>query len=213
MSTGSRRQFAPFSECFRIDRSCDRQQVQAVLDEIDGIHRTPLLPKIGIATVVGGAPGEFDPNALTLKLAAGDEYQRLTLVHEIGHILDLFAFDPDLPDYASRSDLSAFATWDNSVRLSQTYRRLRKRLEREQSPEVTAYLRYLVGPAELWARSYAQFIAKRSGRFSPGIALDLKGIIGQQKRRGTLPEQWPWEDFDAIDTAIERLLEAMSWLR
>ena len=63
--------------------------------------------------------------------------------------------------------------WDKAVRDSNTYRRLRQRLEREQSLDVAAYIRYLVDPAELWARSYTQFIARRSGRFSPGIALDL----------------------------------------
>src|SRR6476661_5527872 len=204
--SGSDQPLSTLAGSFQIDASCDLQQIAAILDEIDAIHRTPHLPDVRVLTVVGGPPGQFDPGTMTLSLAAGDEHRAVTLVHEIGHILDMYGFDPDLPGFASSSGLSLFAPWDRAVRDSLTYRDLRQRLDRANDLDVVAYLRYLVDPIELWARSYAQFIASRSGRFSPSLYREMNGIIGAQRRRGALTEQWPWEDFDTIDTAIEQLL-------
>jgi hypothetical protein len=209
----SDRPFAPLAASFQIDASCDVQQIAAILDGIDAIHRTPRLPEIRIVTVVGGPLGQFDPGTMALSLAAGDEHQAVTLVHELGHVLDLYGFDPALPDFASNSGLGFFAPWDRAVRDSLTYRDLRQQLARAHDLDVVAYLRYLVDPVELWARSYTQFIASRSGHFSPGLFREMSGIIRGQHRRGALAEQWPWEDFDPINTAIEQLLESVSWLR
>jgi len=208
-----RHPFARVGDAFHADATCDQARVSAVMRAIDSVHRAPELPNIRITTTVGESPGEFDPDAMTIKLDAGDRQPNVTLVHEIGHILDLYAFGPNLPDYASRSGLMLLADWDNAVRESRTYRSLRQLLEREERLEIVAYIRYLVDPVELWARSYAQFIARRSGRFSPNVAREMDGIINQQSRRGSLPEQWPWDDFQPVDTALQQLLESESWSR
>ena len=61
---------------------------------------------------------------------------------------------------------------------------------------------------EIWACAYAQYIALRSG--------DTQLLLDVQKRRdieiGVLQnEQWEWNDFGLIASAIDALLENLGW--
>ena len=50
------------------------------------------------------------------------------------------------------------------------------------------YLRYLLQPRELWARSYAQFIALKSGDLT--LRLQLNGLPSRPARMFSCGEQW-----------------------
>jgi hypothetical protein len=64
-------------------------------------------------------------------------------------------------------------------------------------------------PEELWARSYAQFIVRQSGRVDVArsiAALRLGEIAGI-----TVPLQWKEDEFDAIEREIELLMRSLGW--
>ena len=68
---------------------------------------------------------------------------------------------------------------------------------------------YLLDYTELWARSYAQFVAIES--HDPTL---LRQLAAPPPR--VVPFQWAtWrgDDFDAVRGAIQRLLRTKGWLR
>jgi hypothetical protein len=56
---------------------------------------------------------------------------------------------------------------------------------------------------ELWARSYAQFVARRSG--SSALQASLDGLRQRPSDAVYYPLQWDDDDFVEIDRAIEEL--------
>lgn len=64
---------------------------------------------------------------------------------------------------------------------------------------------------ELWARSYAQYIAVRSGD-----AQLLEELRGEQEKARTanlrVPEQWQDDDFEPIARAFDTLFSQLGWL-
>jgi hypothetical protein len=62
---------------------------------------------------------------------------------------------------------------------------------------------------ELWARSYAQYVAIRSG--SRTLTSSLNSLRKHEPGRVYYPLQWEDADFDGIDEAIEELFRRIGW--
>jgi hypothetical protein len=119
-----------------------------------------------------------------------------TGLHELGHLIDHRVLGAD-GEYASIShpDLQEFR---DAVAGSEAVKELRS-LE----PEHRDY--YLL-PEELWARAYAQYIAKRSGDPFLLAQLDLAAADADGS-------QWTDLDFFPIGRAIDNLFKKKGWIK
>lgn len=167
--------------------------------------------------------------AISIEVMARGLHKETTLAHEVGHFLDHQGIDG--VGYASKIALEGKTTssldgWWLAVARSQAYKTL---LDKQQSPDkyvvtvsqtsviegVTreytsvpdrAFLSYLLGPEELWARSYAQYIAVKSGD-----ATMLTQIARDRESKLYAESQWEAGDFVPIEQAIDALFAALGW--
>lgn len=117
-------------------------------------------------------------------------------MHETGHRLDHQVLG-SRGEYASVShpDLQEFR---DAVASSEAVKEL-KRLDSE-------YRDYYLLPQELWARAYAQYIAKRSGDPFLLAQLDLAAADADGS-------QWSDADFVLIGRAIDNLFKKKGWIK
>ncbi len=79
--------------------------------------------------------------------------------------------------------------------------------KREYKKIAPAFVEYLLRPRELFARSYAQYIAKVSRDSKLGRELD-------SVRRNSppwYPEQWDDSDFEEVGREFDSLMETLGW--
>jgi hypothetical protein len=184
---------------------------------IESVHRSPGvppdLPVQVVAFLVGAPHGDFDTRRIAINRKG--PHPRLALVHEFGHALDYFAIG-ETGVYATASGSPELEPWRTAVEASAAVVELRARLSMVFTSAVAVpspigtYLRYLLQPRELFARSYAQWIALRSGSTDLREELDLS-------RSGEGPfgdvVQWSIADFNDIATALDKLFGSLGWLR
>lgn len=124
--------------------------------------------------------------------------RRFTIAHEFGHYLDLEAIGPAGTEASGKAAITA--KWRDAVENSPPVKNLR---QLATSGKVTDRERnflegYLLSPEELWARSYSQWVAVRSG--DP----DLLAAVTAQVAQGT---QWTEREFGPIGRVIDELME------
>jgi hypothetical protein len=91
--------------------------------------------------------------------------------------------------------------WMRAVKASKAYRYINYTAD-------AAWRNYVLDPIELWAMSYAQWIALRSG--DPDLAAQLHD---QQQKHATYSMAWPNEDFEPIAEAMDEVFRSIGWLR
>jgi hypothetical protein len=137
-------------------------------------------------------------------------HPRLTYAHENGHRLDDTVLRaPGGLGSLVRSD-PLMGAWFDAVRTSPEYREL-------QAMQATFPIGdpfrktadYLISPAELWGRSYAQFVAQRSG--DPELLAEVRSSTSAHDR-GTSNSQWSMTSFSSIGAAIEAVLRGKGLL-
>jgi hypothetical protein len=139
-----------------------------------------------------------------------------TFVHETGHFLDLSGIGT--PGKFASYDDPILDGWRSAVRSSRAVTQLQDELASgvrrvtmpdgtvREYPVDTKYLGYLTDNSEVWARSYAQYIATRSGHETL-----LRGI--EEARQGSMyPAQWADDDFEPIALAIDEAFRQMGWI-
>lgn len=130
----------------------------------------------------------------------------LTVLHELGHLIDLLFFEPanklTQPD-DSKKELEPILIAAQSTRTWQQYQ---GRLNLHPLDDDALYL---TRPEEIWARAYAQYIAEKSGNETL-----LAAVIEQAAPAyNQLPEHWSSADFTPIRQAIDSLFQTKGWLR
>jgi hypothetical protein len=185
--------------------------VRRVLSAIDRVHRVTNVPALSVEVVPmqsGQRHGQFDGQRIAVNRRSNT--RELALVHEIGHVLDYFAIGADARTYASDAGASILDGWRRAAEASRSVRRLREVRAALLSggPRVAAYTDYVLQPSEIFARSYAQWLA--------GAAED--GTLTEQVTRlvGAEPPimqlvQWAPDDFTSIRVEFERLMERLRW--
>ncbi|MGE0444833.1 MAG: hypothetical protein AB7P99_06350 [Vicinamibacterales bacterium] len=209
----------------RIDSAAHRAMLREVLDEIDGVHGDGPLAQIPLyldreAPATTNAyyvpQGIGYPPRLAMTAAGMRRTPRLTLVHEVGHWLDEQALgdptrrpanvrmdilrDEDAQFFGTRNGNPAFNDWIEAVHGSQAFRQIF--LIEDADP---FFVRYLTSRHELWARSYAQYIATRSGN-----AL-LLADLNRVRSSAIYPQQWTDADFEPIGRAMDRMFADLGW--
>lgn len=206
--------------------------VQEVLATIDAVHTDGQLPTIPITSYSRGAGTSGNVSAggyratvdaqtgqltgsLSIDLNSHERAARAvrnTLTHEIGHFLDHRAFGAG-DDLATRAGDPAFAEWRRAVDATNHIAQLK---DAARTGTITAngvtyrglgvgYFKYLLEPHEVWARSYAQYVAEVSG--NPGMLAEIAGERGNRR----YPSQWTESDFAPVRAAIENLFRRKGW--
>lgn len=201
------------------------QSLRDAVAAINRVHRDGKLPVIPVTRA------SFTDRHAQFTNVAGKiaiEINRITgsaglaTVHEIGHFLDYSGLG-NSGEWASEAD-GVLDRWRAAVKESRSIQRLRPLLEAgvDQAAETLtggtvveyevnrAYLRYMLQPRELWARSYAQFITAKSG--DPILRRQMDDLRNQPTNKFYYGEQWEDEDFLPILASIEAIFHDLGWM-
>lgn len=175
---------------------------ESSLNVILSVHRLPPMQPIKISRNVRmDRRGEYDPDSRVLSVDVKTDKidPEFVFVHEVGHLLDeelLGIRSAILSQTSIRHKLARQVLTE--IKASQRYRYL----EKSKDP----FRSYLLLEHELWARAYAQFIAKRSGH--PVLLSNIRYHLSRNDNDFFFAQHWDDEDFSAIESAIENLLNS-----
>jgi len=215
---------APVSAAFNVLEF--KQISHHVLDKIDSVHSDGALPVIPLTRTTskeGGAYGLYSrthpdngDQAVKIALNRKSPHPEFTLAHEIGHFID----HKGLPgSYMSSEYHPVMEKWRKAVMESPEIQWLQQLSNTSDQVVIEGrvhripkdYISYLLRRREIWARSYSQWIAMKSG--DTKLVDQLKAEVNQDaKRKLPLPGQWREENFGPIAEAIEELFKQMGWL-
>jgi hypothetical protein len=221
---------APVSSTMRIEASGKVATVaRESLDTIDRVHGVGFSSHLTIPIVEGGsstrpAGFEFYHNGrpVHIELSPRSAAPHFDFTHEVGHFLDHQLIGPP-GEYASRSEDAILLGWKTAVQGTAAYHRLSNLAEMKRTrvpqpnggsryvPVDRIYVKYLLRPQEVFARSYAQFIAAESGNST--LVNELATL--RKTREGAIkyPAQWADEDFAAVREELLRVIMEMKWLK
>jgi hypothetical protein len=203
-------------------------EVREVIAAIDRVHGVRALPRIPIRLVRGMIRfGRFnydrqEGRPISIVVRLNQPFRRLTILHEIGHFLDLCAFG-DGVDFGTLIN-PTLGAWNATITSSRSYREATELLrqgvalvetEDGRHVEVTLTadeldsLRPLVQPEELWARSYAQYVVTHADHRL--LDAELHAIRLRQRGEVYYPIQWDDDDFVTIGNMFDELLISLGW--
>jgi hypothetical protein len=203
-----------------------KREVQGAIDAIDKVHGDGALPRIPIQTFRSARTnGEFrftaSGRAVDIQVTKTGTHPITTTLHEIGHFLEFSGIPRGPQGTREFSDRPEFKEWMESVKSSEAFRGLRKLAATKtlliEKPDGTklnytvdrAYAKYLLQPEELWARAYAQYIAKKSGSQVIMDQIDLE----RNENSIYAIRQWSDSDFEPILKSIDSMFAALGWIK
>ncbi len=187
-----------------------RAAVNHTLRLIDQAHDDGVLPTIPISgkvdhpTARGTYTSTRGGRAVKIGVRASGPTKLMTTAHELGHFIDHQALDV-AGQFASVSSL-LLQGWRAAVLESEPVKLLLAQLATETSPDLLQMLAYLTKPQELWARSYAQYIATRTG--DAGILAELSAM-----RKVDGVRQWSEAQFAPIAREIDLIFKMKGWIK
>jgi hypothetical protein len=187
---------------------------------ISAIFEKPeLKPKVkinldaqGQYTSIGGSPAE-------VAISAHGKTPALTMLHELGHLIDHTAFGRNVSWATLTSDVQGMQRVLGTIQLTDAYTTLRNVIttgrvqmwngrswgDVDATAATRDYTEYLLREKELFARAFAQWMAKHS----PRAMKDLDDTLDLQRHPwlldNNLPRHWEADDFAAVDEAITDL--------
>ena len=204
--------------------------VRAVVAAAEAVMTFPDMPTISVrivSVVNGGGEGAYVRQRggppLRIEIAEQAEHPELTTAHELAHYLDDCGFGT-LEGWASETEprLGALRqAWETTI----SVRALRRGLETGQ---LTAHLpngvpvefplmleerencRYYLQGRELFARSYAQYLAHKSKN---RVLLHQVRLRRESVEGRFYQVQWADGDFRVVAQAFDQILEGYGWLR
>ncbi len=156
-------------EILNIDESPYARQFRHVVSVVDQLHRFPKLPAIPVLITKNRREGGGymyrvrPPVPLSINISVHAEFPALTLLHELGHLLDHLALNPIKQGFGSEHDplfnrLRHFWTLNNRIcRLTRIVSG-----NKRSDPRRRSFLRYQLATAEIWARTYLQWVVAKS---------------------------------------------------
>lgn len=202
---------APVSAAANISaRSPVKGYVDDALAAIDSVHTDGTLPQTTVNGDMRGTRylGFYSSSEDLVAVSSTGPWPRLTAAHEFGHMLDY----KGIPG-AGATSLGASATdnpmhgWWTAITSTEAYKQLL-----DVAPLLPPRARaYVLNPKELWARSYAQFIATEAGDATLGAELDAMLAHQVNAKRRLIPLQWQPDDFTVVAEAIQALIVDLGW--
>jgi len=189
----------------------------AAIDQVHGIRKydptigvlyDPLLASSGSKGMFRGRASDGYPE-IGIQPGMPPAIEAATFTHEFGHLLDYTLKSG--PGYASESNDDLMKEWDVAVKASSSYKRLSAltsadgTVDRERALTI-----YLMKGRELFARSYAQFIAARCHDQN---LLNWLEVMTDEAADDRMPSQWTEEDFAPIAVAIENTLRKIKYMK
>jgi len=157
---------------------------------------------------MGGEDGAFDPARRELFVAVTAANPKAAFLHELGHVVDRFGIG-DSSSFATLAE-PRLAGWREATIQSQRFAEWKILQQSARDPALIAYLPYHLRIWELWARSYAQYVASRA---NDTVTLDF--LLNQQTVLPTgevLVYQWERDDFVSIANEIDTLFQRLGWI-
>ena len=188
-----------------------RETINHAINVIDSVHGDGALMK---TPVLGSAPGGGALGCFTryisgkhvtkteIKILRTGDHPGLTTVHEIGHLIDAFGLGDGFTTGADSCARAEVKNWLDVVRASKSYQKLEARND--------SHSFYLRSPKELWARCYAQYIARKSG--DPVLCAELDKSINNEYNK-IYGAQWPDDEFETIMPAMDKIFISMGWIK
>lgn len=217
------------SESLKLPQGKLAKSLKPALNAIDGIHGTgeTTLPPIPVTrTETPGLLGAYvhDEHGVPTRIEVNPSGStpRLSLLHEVGHWLDAEGVGGAKIGQRDYANDPVFSEWYTAVRGTKAVAELEGTKERwvastkgEAGPNqgekiLPKFVDYMLAPHELWARSYAQHVATRSG----SGAL-LRELEEERKDEGPVryPSQWDDDDFAPVATAIDAMFMKLGWVK
>jgi len=220
----------PVSEAYT--NNCKGKKGKAVthtLDAIDSVHGDGKLPNLPIESSQSSRymgsfnVTRFDNMPVKIEISTTD-HPHMTFAHESGHFLDHDGLGI-ARQFTSESADPIMANWWGKVHNSDPVLHLESMLKNPSAYAVTkpygvgglaeitvtpdrAHIRYLLTDREIFARSYAQYIAEASG---DEIMLgELKEMVASEYNAIYTP-QWNKDEFVPIKDAFDDLFTKMGW--
>jgi hypothetical protein len=185
--------------------------IARAIGAVDQVHQDGTLPLISIQLVAPsrfGLQGGFDPVTNSISVASSALDLMSTCWHELGHALDEYgiargaapasSFDPVLDG------------WRRAVFQSQRYAEWTAIRRLATNPHIQQHMSYVTSANELWARSYAQYIATRANE--PAVLAHFTQLEVDIGLPLTLHYQWEVADFAPIADEIDLLFQYLGWL-
>jgi hypothetical protein len=184
-------------------------EVKEAMDVLDGLLRLPpsrnpggKLP-ISYGYDIGTAKGRYQLSAyrerqefMRSDISLADGADAGTMLHEFGHFIDGELFDRiEFTDTVTDDISHPLRAWWEAVRASDSLRGIANSTSLDDE-----FREYLLRTDEVWARSFAQWAALRSGRAN---------VMDKVMRGGA---QWSDSDFDAIARALDDIFRGRGWL-
>ncbi len=134
----------------------------------------------------------------------------LTIIHELGHWIDhkVLQSRTHFASMQGRHAGDPMHEWWQAVQASESVQKIQG-WKLARGSDLKKHQEYLLQPWELWARSYAQFVAEESGQPEANAWLDK---IRSGKTGYVAQSQWSAQDFAPIRTAMRRLFAAKKWM-
>lgn len=201
---------APVGQALIVLGGARTDPLHRAIAAIDRVHVDGTLPR---ATVEWAAL--FDPEAEYQsgpphRIVVSDLAQQpaFSLIHEVGHFLDEHGLG-DGKNLASATSMTTQA-WRDAVQTSVAYQELRGLKRRYAGSVFGPYFNYASRFAELWARSYAQYFAVKSG--DPILLAELHARRLRRTGQVYIPLQWDDTDFAALTEEIDAIFRAKGWI-
>ncbi len=223
-----RRGLTPVSQALEVDASAIDAHMRRAIEAIDQVHTDGALPILPLkAALLPDMYGYFQNTtsgkAVEIVVNLVCPHVEVTTVHEIGHFLDLKGLDPAVP-WASVNS-AKLARWREAVKQSGAVQTLghflnpatRIIMETQGNGSVVEYAidknyaEYLLKAEELWARSYAQFIAAKSR--DPALLQQIEQERSRPVNGLYYPKQWDEADFERILAEIETIFRGLRWIQ
>lgn len=206
------------------------KNVRDAIDLIGKVHGDGTLPVIPIEeTKKGTAFGLFrrtpDNQPIDIQIHKSGTDQKFTTVHEIGHFLEKSAIGGTVTKNGGRDWVNdpVFKDWHAAVMKSESVRQIQETAskdtvlyrnpytgkdEKAKVPKATA--NYLLMPEELWARSYAQYIAHKS-KDPEMLAVVAHDVEHSSEAKMKMCPQWWKSDFHGIEAEIDKIMVKQGW--
>lgn len=190
--------------------------VEAGLNTISAVHGIPRnLPPVPVKVLMLAAStnGQYrigDGRSSEIHINRICAGPRATTAHEVGHYLDHHLWGTGKPGIGSMGTHQRAEELEPLMRAIYNTPSVRNLVRQSQAAmgngEVArvAVCRYLLTPTELFARSYAQYIAIRSG--SPTMRMDIRGYRTSWSKYG-YAAQWQDKEFGPIAAQMDALLQ------
>jgi hypothetical protein len=144
-----------------------------------------------------------------IEIDARNQLVEYTTLHEYGHYLDHMAMD-QLGEFASEKGSAVLADWYQAVQESSAYQSLDELFDPRLGRDAAARRAYWLNESELFARSYAQWIAQRTSDTS--VLRQIADIMAEATDESPFV-QWHEDDFGAISDALEKVFRDKGWLK